>query len=133
MTNSLFKLPAKERIKSRSLFDLLFESGKGLRQHPIRMVWLSSPFNPKNPVRIAVGVPKKNMRKAVHRNRMKRLMRESFRLNKHVLYDAAYEIKTGFNILIVAGVSAPLSFTETQEKIKLLLLRLIALHDKTPE
>ena len=128
MTTSLFKLPAKERIKSRSLFDLLFESGKGLRQHPIRMVWLSSPFNPKNPVRIAVGVPKKNMRKAVHRNRMKRLMREAYRLNKAPLIELASKQQKGFSIMFIAQVNAPLEFAETQEKIILLLQRLITLH-----
>ena len=40
------------------------------------------------PVSVLVSVPKKRFRHAVDRNRMKRLVREAYRLNKHVLWDA---------------------------------------------
>lgn len=41
-----------------------------------------------SPVRVGFSVPKKKFRKAVERNRVKRLLREAWRLNKHKLYAA---------------------------------------------
>lgn len=44
-----------------------------------------------SPVRVGFTVPKKKFRKAVERNRVKRLLREAWRLNKHTLYAAVPE------------------------------------------
>ena len=73
------------------------------------------------------------MRKAVHRNRMKRLMREAYRLNKAPLIELAQRQQIGFSIMFIAQVNAPVEFAETQEKIILLLQRLIDLHARPAE
>ena len=73
------------------------------------------------------------MRKAVHRNRMKRLMREAYRLNKAPLIELAHKQQIGFSIMFIAQVNAPVEFAETQEKIILLLQRLIDLHARPAE
>ena len=122
-----------QRIKSRSAFDNLFETGQGIKQFPFRLVWMSCPYNEKHPVKIAVVVPKRNMRKAFQRNRMKRLMREAYRLNKNPIVDFANNHKKGFLLLFIVHVNNPVEFAETQEKIILLLQRLIALHELPPE
>jgi ribonuclease P protein component len=125
--------PAFERIKSRKLFDMLFVSGSILKQYPVRLVWMAIPFHSSHPVQIAVSVPKRYMHDAVDRNRMKRLVRESYRLNKHSLVSMAKEEEKGLALLFIVQSKTPLSFSETQEKIILLLQRLILLHVKTAE
>ncbi len=59
---------------------------------------------------------------------MKRLMREAYRLNKTAIVALAHQRKQGYILLFIAQVSTPMSFAETQEKIILLLQRLITLH-----
>ena len=75
-----------ERLVSRLAFEALLKDGAGRHEFPIRMVWkemkLPTPF----PVQVAFSVPKRNFRRAVDRNRIKRLMRETYRKNKGELY-----------------------------------------------
>jgi ribonuclease P protein component len=118
-------LPAEERIKSRKLFDQLFESGQSFGQGTLRVVWMEIPFTEKNPVQVGFSVPKRRMRKANKRNRMKRLMKEAYRLNKTGLIQSAVNRKRGMAVLFIAQVNAPLAFPQTQDKIILLLQRLI--------
>jgi ribonuclease P protein component len=125
--------PAFERIKSRKLFDTLFVSGSTLKQYPIRLVWMEIPFHSRHPVQMAVSVPKRHMHDAVDRNRMKRLVRETYRLNKLLLVTMAAEEEKGLALLFIVQSKTPLPFSETQEKIILLLQRLILMHVKTAE
>lgn len=77
------------------------------------------------PVRIAFGVPKRNFKSAVKRNRIKRLLRESYRKHKQELY-AALELKSVKIVVmcIYTGKEVP-SYSETEGKIILSLRRLL--------
>jgi ribonuclease P protein component len=76
----------KERLKSRKLIARLFHEGKTVVAFPLRMSWLPNE-SPSGVAPCSVGftVPKRIFPKAVHRNRIKRRMREAYRLNKHIL------------------------------------------------
>jgi ribonuclease P protein component len=126
-------LSSLERIKSKKLFDLLFTSGKSLKTFPIRMVWMETPSGHGAALKMAVSVPKRWMHDAVDRNRMKRLVRESFRLNKHRLSELLSQREKSVALLFIVQSKTPLSYTETQEKIILLLQRLIQLYERPSE
>ena len=82
--------PDKVRLYLQKEIDRLFASGQSLVAYPLRIVYL--PFNgipaSGSTISILVSVPKKLMKHAVKRNRIKRLIRESFRLN----YNATAEL-----------------------------------------
>lgn len=82
-----FKYPKKEKLKSKKLFEALFTEGKTVSTYPLKLIYLKTELP--HPVRIQAGVavPKRNLKSAVHRNRVKRLMREAYRLNKHQVFN----------------------------------------------
>lgn len=75
-----------ERLVSRLAFESLLENGDGHVAFPVRMVWKEMTLTTRYPMQVAFSVPKRNFRRAVDRNRIKRLMRESYRQNKNTLY-----------------------------------------------
>jgi ribonuclease P protein component len=86
------KFKKSERLKSRKTIGNLFTEGNSIYHYPFRMVWLESGSEELYPARIAVSVPARRIRKAVMRNRVRRLIKESYRESKEILYDAL-EIK----------------------------------------
>jgi len=72
----------KEKLKSETLISKLFLEGKSVSAYPLRMVYLKTTFNDVVNVKAGVSVSKRNFKKAVDRNRIKRLMREALRLQK---------------------------------------------------
>ena len=77
-----FGLPKKDRLKSRRLIDALFATGRSFNAFPVRMVFTLGPAAPDPGLKIGVSAPKKHFKKAVDRNRIKRLLREAYRLQK---------------------------------------------------
>lgn len=82
--NTLHK---SERLTNKTLFEELLSSNFSFVQYPFRMIAKGSSISGDYPARIAVSVSKKKFKRAVHRNRLKRLTREVFRCNKSLLYD----------------------------------------------
>jgi ribonuclease P protein component, eubacterial len=81
--------PFHEKLKKKYEIDLLFDKGKWLSVDNIRIIHLRpSEKLTIDTHRIGVSVSKRFFKKAVDRNRIKRLLRESYRLNKSVYIDA---------------------------------------------
>jgi ribonuclease P protein component len=81
-----FSYPKKEKLKKKNSIELLFTSGKSVSKYPLRLVYVANETED-NPLKIGVSVSKKYFKRAVDRNYYKRLLRESYRLNKSLLLD----------------------------------------------
>lgn len=75
--------PKSEKLKSKKHFDQLFSGGKSMSAFPVKLVF--SPIENGSTHKTGVSAPKRKFKKAVDRNRLKRLLREAFRKNKHLI------------------------------------------------
>lgn len=71
-----------EKLKSKILIDKLFKEGKSVSAFPLRLVYMPIDQNNKTLSKAGVSVSKRNFKRAVDRNRIKRLIREAYRLRK---------------------------------------------------
>jgi len=89
-TAERFLFPKSERLCLRKAIDRLFQKGQSFLRYPMRILYL--PDNDKDilsdsGIRIVISVPKKRIKQAVYRNRIKRLIREAYRRQKNPLFD----------------------------------------------
>lgn len=82
-----FSYPKSEKLKSKKIIDLLFSEGKSVSKYPLRLVYLKHNFEENVPLKMGVSVSKKYFKNAVDRNYFKRVLRESYRLNKQLLVE----------------------------------------------
>lgn len=81
----MFELPKEERICSDKTIDSLFSDGDSCFKYPLRVVFKPRVEDSVSTSRMLISVPKKRFKHAVDRNRIKRQVREAFRLNKSIL------------------------------------------------
>ncbi len=74
-----------EKLKSKKLIDILFQEGKSVKKYPLKLIYLPITNLEITKFKTGVSVPKKLVKTAVGRNRIKRLMREAFRKNKYLV------------------------------------------------
>ena len=77
-----FSYNKENKLKQKKVIDRLFSSGESVGQYPLRLVYITDdPIND-GAFKIGVSVSKRYFKKAVERNKIKRLIREAFRLQK---------------------------------------------------
>lgn len=113
-----FKFPKEQRLKSKKLIELLFSNGKSITVFPLKLIYLKTPLPAKVPLQVAVIAPKKHFKSAVKRNRIKRLLREAYRLNKAFIFnnmEAQYAL-----VILYLGKEMP-NFSKIELGVKTLL------------
>ena len=127
-----FTLGKKERLKSRKQIEQLFSEGKSFTVFPYKVFYYSTNGQQSliNDLQFGVGVSTRNFKKAVDRNRVKRVTREAWRLQKNELKDKLKNSKKELNVfLIFTGKELP-EYNFVQEKLTVILNKLKKLVDE---
>ena len=110
------KLSSEERLKSRKVIERIFLEGRAVTAHPLKLVYIPDPSNG-NTQRVAFSVGKRHFKKAVDRNRIKRLLREVYRTNKELYFN---NISTPYALMILyIGNTIP-NYNEVESACKVL-------------
>lgn len=127
-----------EKLKSRKAIEELFRTGSSLSSPPFRLIYrmvnpTTSPAFRLNtsktglgtsPVLMTVAVPKKLIRKAVHRNLLKRRTREAYRLNKSSICNLATKNNRHYELLFLYQAGEIVDYSIIRNSIQALLFRL---------
>ncbi len=121
--NRRFSFSKNERITSRNTIISLFSSGKAVKAFPLYAKYI---FVPEQEVscQILISVSKKKVKLAVNRNRIKRLVRESYRLNKFLLTDFLEQNELKIALNINYSLSDVISFSEIEDSVKRILTKI---------
>ena len=110
-------LPKYERICKENDVQVLFDQGEGFSVYPFRVIFLFR-RDESRPVtcRLLVSVSKKRFHHAFKRNRVKRLIRESWRRNKAPLYEICEKDNISLDVALVYTATVIHSYEEVLEK-----------------
>lgn len=121
-----FTLGKNERLKSRKQIELLFARGKSFVVKPFRIYFImNNDVSMKTTqLQFGIGVSSKNFKRAVDRNRIKRLTREAWRLQKNELKDLLKTSRKQLSIFFIyTGKELP-DFMTIKNKVAVALKKL---------
>ncbi|MDR1682466.1 MAG: ribonuclease P protein component [Candidatus Symbiothrix sp.] len=114
-----------ERISAQREIDLLFNEGLSFVSYPLRVVYLhKQPFS-RVCCSVLISVPKKRLKHAVDRNRIKRLVRESYRLNKQAFVDSLQTPDAGFLVAFIYIGNGIASYAEIEAAVQKALRKIM--------
>ncbi|MEP7092653.1 MAG: ribonuclease P protein component [Flavobacterium sp.] len=125
-----FTYPKNERLKSKTTIGLLFSEGKSVSKYPLRLVYRIGEANQEEKIKIGVSVSKKYFKKAVDRNYFKRVLRETYRLNKHLLWES---LKEPYSFMFFYQSKDRLTYEQINTKTIQLFEKFIQQVNKTPD
>ncbi|MFD2908518.1 ribonuclease P protein component [Flavobacterium ardleyense] len=119
-----FTYPNHEKLKSKTTIDSLFSEGKSVSKYPLRLVYVENTEPNAEVIKMGVSVSKKYFKKAVDRNYFKRILRETYRLNKAILLE---ENEKKYALMFFYQTKDRLSYEEIELKTKQLFQKFIDL------
>lgn len=125
-----FTYPKNERLKSKTTIGLLFSEGKSVSKYPLRLVYRQAEADSEEKIKIGVSVSKKYFKKAVDRNYFKRVLRETYRLNKNLLWD---NVQQPYSLMFFYQTKDKLSYEEINTKTIQLFEKFLLQINKTTD
>ncbi len=113
-----YTLGKHQKLKSRKKISQLFVEGNSVKSFPIKMIYLPDAELTEN--KVAFSVPKRNFKLAVHRNKVKRLLRESYRLNQ---LDFFKDHQQCYNIMFIYMRNTLPKYDEVDTSLKKLFIK----------
>lgn len=115
----------EERLCSKKIIGLLFTKGQVFFVHPFKVHVLVTELNAETKAQVLFNVSKRFFNKANERNRIKRLLRESYRVQKHAMYQQLESVNKQIAIAIVCTKKEEITYQLTYEKVNQILVRII--------
>lgn len=116
-------LTKAERLSSKVKIDKLLETGKSFHSGLFKIIWQETAESSVH-AQIVISVPKRLFKKAVDRNRLKRLTREAYRKNKNILYQNLNNKK--ILLMLIYRAKKIVEYMEMEETIIIALKKLSA-------
>lgn len=118
----------KSKLKSRNVIQQLFSEGKHVLVYPLKAVYIFG--NEKHHLQAGVSASKRNFKKAVDRNRIKRLIREAYRLQKPTLENHLIQNNQNLSIFLMhVGKEMP-EYDQLMESIEKIIKRIVKIAEE---
>ena len=116
-----FTFSKQERLFYHRHIASLFSGGSSFILHPLKVYYLKPDMSDDRTSRVLITIPRRKFKHAVDRNRLRRLIREAYRLNKYRLQNITVQLHIGF---VYIGNTVKIPYSEVESKIKACLDRL---------
>lgn len=113
--------PRTHSLKQKRLFDAIFSKSNRQYAGPLMLAWKAMPLPETVPIQIAFSVPKKRVKKAADRNKIKRRLREAYRLQNQSLHRLLIEKNIQLAMVVVLTNANNTSYEVLRDKMMLLL------------
>lgn len=119
-----YKFSKEEKLKSRKLIEKMFAEGKTVSKYPLKLIYIQTELKDEIMIQAGVSVSKRNFKRAVDRNRIKRLLREAYRLNKNLIFNT---IQFPYALMFLyIGKEFPKNYDEISKSMIKLLQKFIS-------
>ncbi len=122
-----FRLPKNERLHSKKSIKELFDKGSSFFLYPFKVLYLTGGGGDAETNQVLFSVSKRKVKRAVHRNYIKRRVKEAYRLNKGVISSLDHKSRIAF----IYVSSSPEDFHTIETKVQRILHKIAGLTKQT--